>query len=27
MQYWADAPVWDKKSIAKATEQWFQYLS
>jgi UDP-glucose 4-epimerase len=27
MKYWADAPVWDKKSIAKATEQWFQYLS
>lgn len=26
MNYWADAPVWDKKSIAKATEQWFQYL-
>jgi UDP-glucose 4-epimerase len=27
MKYWADAPVWDKKSIAKATQQWFQYLS
>jgi len=27
INYWADAPVWDKKSIAKATEQWFQYLS
>ena len=27
MDYWADAPVWDKKSIAKATEQWFKYLS
>jgi len=27
MEYWADAPVWDKKSIAKATEQWFEYLS
>ena len=27
MNYWSDAPVWDKKSIAKATEQWFQYLS
>ena len=22
-----DAPVWDKKSIAKATEKWFEYLS
>ena len=27
LEYWADAPVWDKKSIAKATEQWFEYLS
>ena len=27
MSYWTDAPVWDKKSIAKATEQWFEYLS
>jgi len=27
MEYWADAPVWNKKSIAKATEQWFEYLS
>ena len=27
MEYWADAPVWDKKSIAKATEKWFEYLS
>jgi len=26
MEYWADAPVWDKKSIAKATKQWFEYL-
>ena len=26
MEYWADAPVWDKKSIAKATEKWFEYL-
>jgi len=22
-----DAPVWDKKNIAKATENWFKYLS
>ena len=27
MKYWVDAPVWDQKSIAKATEQWFKYLS
>jgi len=27
MEYWADAPVWDEKSIAKATKQWFEYLS
>ena len=27
MEYWTDAPVWDKKSIAKATEKWFEYLS
>jgi UDP-glucose 4-epimerase len=27
MEYWTDAPVWDKKSISKATEQWFEYLS
>ena len=27
MEYWVDAPVWDKKSIAKATKQWFEYLS
>ena len=27
MEYWADAPVWDKTSIAKATEKWFEYLS
>jgi len=23
---WRDAPVWDKKSIAKATRDWFAYL-
>ena len=27
LEYWADAPLWDKKSIAKATEKWFEYLS
>jgi len=26
MEYWADAPVWDEKSIAVATKQWFEYL-
>ena len=26
MDYWNDAPVWDKTSIAKATEKWFEYL-
>jgi len=26
MEYWQDAPVWDKDSIAKATEKWFEYL-
>jgi len=27
MDYWSDAPVWDKDSIAKATNKWFEYLS
>ena len=27
IDYWREAPVWDKKSIAKATEKWFEYLS
>ena len=26
MDYWIDAPIWDKSSIAKATEKWFEYL-
>ena len=26
IDYWREAPVWDKKSIAKATEKWFEYL-
>lgn len=26
MNYWQDAPIWDKNSIAKATEKWFKYL-
>jgi len=27
LDYWSEAPVWDKHSIAKATEKWFEYLS
>jgi UDP-glucose 4-epimerase len=27
LDYWNDAPIWDKKSIEKATEKWFEYLS
>lgn len=27
LDYWADAPLWDKESISKATRQWFEYLS
>ena len=27
LDYWKDAPIWDQKSIAKATEKWFEYLS
>jgi len=27
IDYWKDAPIWDQKSIAKATEKWFEYLS
>ena len=26
IDYWREAPVWDKKSIEKATEKWFKYL-
>jgi UDP-glucose 4-epimerase len=26
LDYWKDAPIWDKQSIAKATEKWFEYL-
>ena len=26
IDYWQDAPVWDKDSIAKATVKWFEYL-
>ena len=26
IDYWDDAPIWDKNSIAKATEKWFEYL-
>jgi UDP-glucose 4-epimerase len=27
IHYWDNAPIWDQKSIAKATEKWFEYLS
>ena len=27
IDYWSEAPIWNKKSIAKATEKWFEYLS
>ncbi len=27
IDYWDNAPIWDKNSIAKATEKWFEYLS
>ncbi len=27
IDYWKDAPLWDKESIKKATEKWFEYLS
>ncbi len=26
IEYWKDAPVWDEKSIEKATKKWFKYL-
>lgn len=26
IDYWRDAPLWDKDSIAKATKTWFHYL-
>jgi len=27
IDYWREAPVWDKNSIDKATKTWFEYLS
>ncbi len=27
IEYWKEAPVWDEQSIAKATKNWFKYLS
>ncbi len=27
IDYWKDAPLWDEKSIAKATQSWFKYLA
>ena len=26
ISYWSEAPLWDKKSINKATRDWFKYL-
>lgn len=26
IDYWCDAPVWDEKSISKATQKWFECL-
>ena len=26
ISYWKEAPVWDEKSIAKATKKWFEFL-
>ena len=27
IDFWKEAPVWDKKSISKATKTWFKYLN
>ena len=27
IEYWRDAPVWKPESIARATKEWFEYLS
>src|SRR3989344_3210241 len=27
IDYWREAPVWTKESIARATKDWFKYLS
>ncbi len=27
IEYWRDAPLWDKESIQEATKDWFKYLS
>ena len=26
IDYWKNAPLWDKKSIKTATKDWFKYL-
>ena len=26
LNYWENAPLWDKKKIKKATKDWFRYL-
>ena len=27
INYWKKAPIWNKKTIRKATKDWFKYLS
>ena len=27
IEYWRTAPLWNKNNIAKATKDWFKYLS
>ena len=27
IDYWKNSPLWDKKSIEKATNSWFKYLN
>ncbi|MBS3113794.1 SDR family oxidoreductase [Candidatus Woesearchaeota archaeon] len=27
IDYWKDSPIWDEKSIEKATRNWFKYIS
>ena len=27
IDYWKDAPIWDVKSIERATHSWFKYMS
>ena len=27
IDYWRDAPVWNRESIAEATKEWFAHLN